>query len=59
MKYTFWRSLIAVVVGNAVYFTLDRFLPPAAQHQPFQLDWGLAVDAWICLVCYGLIRLIQ
>jgi hypothetical protein len=21
--------------------------------------WGLAVDFWICLVCYGLVRMIR
>ena len=51
MKRDFWRSLVAVVVGNAIYFGVERFLPPRAQHQLYQIDWGLAVDFWICLVC--------
>jgi hypothetical protein len=55
----FWRSLIAVVAGNLIYFSIARFLPARAQHQPFHLDWGLAVDFWICLVCYGIVRLIR
>jgi hypothetical protein len=59
MKHTFWRSLIAVVVGNAIYFAIESHLPQRAQHQPFRIDWGLAVDFWICLVCYGLVRLIR
>lgn len=59
MKHTFWRSLAAVVAGNAIYFSIMRFLPPRARHQPFQLDWGLVVDFWICLACYGVIRLIR
>jgi hypothetical protein len=59
MRHTFWRSLIAVVVGNAIYFSVQRFLPPKAQHQPFQIDWGLAVDFWICVACYGIVRLIR
>jgi hypothetical protein len=25
----------------------------------YQIDWGLAVDFWICLVCYGLVRMIR
>jgi len=25
----FWQSLAAVLLGNAVYFSLDRYLPPA------------------------------
>ena len=58
MKRRFWRSLTAIVAGNTIYFSVQHFLPPRAQHVPFRIDWGLAVDFWICLVCYGLVRLI-
>ena len=51
----FWHSFAAVVLGNAAYFGLDRFLPVAARHVPYKIDWGLAVDFWICLVFYGLL----
>ncbi len=54
----FWRSLISVLAGNAIYFSIERFLPPRAQHQIYAFEWGLVVDFWICLVCYGLVRLI-
>ena len=53
----FWKSLAAVVLGNAVYFLLLPHLPPAARHAPNRLDVGLAVDFWICLVLYGIIDL--
>ncbi len=60
MKHTFWRSLIAVIAGNAIYFgLLYNHLPPRAQHQPYHIDWGLAVDFWICVICYGIVRLIR
>jgi len=59
MKHRLWRYLIAILAGNAIYFSLERFLPPHARHQPFQIDWGLAIDFWICLVCYGIVRLIR
>jgi len=59
MKHRFWRYLIAVVAGNAIYFSVENLLPPRAQHRPFQIDWGLAVDFWMCLVCYGIVRLIR
>jgi hypothetical protein len=59
LTHTFWRSLIAVVAGNAIYFSLEQYLPPKARHTPYAIDWGLAVDFWICLVCYGLVRLIR
>ena len=56
---TFWQSLIAVLVGNAIYYGVERYLPPRGRHQPYQIDWGLAVDFWICVACYGLARLIR
>ena len=59
LKRSFWQSLIAVLAGNAIYFSVERFLPARAQHQLFQIDFGLAVDFWICLACYGLVRLIR
>ena len=55
----FWRSLVAVLAGNAIYFGFERHLPPKARHQPYAIDWGLAVDFWMCLVCYGLIGLFR
>jgi hypothetical protein len=59
MKRPFWQSLIAILAGNAIYFTVQHWLPLKAQHQPFQIDWGLAVDFWLCLFCWGLLRLIR
>jgi hypothetical protein len=59
MKHQLWRSAVAVIAGNIIYFALERFLPIKAQHQPYQIDWGLAVDFWICVACYGLVRLIR
>lgn len=51
----FWHSLAAVLLGNAVYFGFDRFLPPAGRHVPYRIDWGLAIDFWCCLVFYGVL----
>ena len=59
LKRSFWQSLIAVLAGNAIYFSVERFLPARAQHQLYQIDWGLVLDFWICLACYGLVRLIR
>ena len=59
VKRRFVQPLIAVVAGNAIYFGIERYLPPRAQHHIYQVDWGLAVDFWICLACYGLLRLIR
>jgi hypothetical protein len=50
------QALVAIVLGNVVYFLLLPSLPLAARHHPFQLDLGMVVDFWFCLVAYGLIR---
>ncbi|MCL4402493.1 MAG: hypothetical protein M1436_07520 [Acidobacteria bacterium] len=54
-----WRSLLAVLLGNALYFAIVGWLPPKARHTPFLIDWGLAVDFWICLVMWGLLGLLR
>ncbi len=52
------KQFVAVLLGNLLYFfVLMPHLPPAARHTPYQLDWGLVVDLWVCLVVYGLIEL--
>lgn len=58
MRHGLVRSAVAVLAGNLVYFgILLPFLPPAARHAPFRFDLGLLLDAWICLVLYGLLEL--
>ena len=52
----FLQALLAIILGNVVYFVLVPSLPPAARHRPFQLDLGMILDFWFCLVAYGLIR---
>ena len=52
------KQAAAVILGCLLYFfALMPHLPATAQHQPFRLDWGLLVIAWICLVLYGAIEL--
>ncbi len=55
LRRRWWHAFAAVVLGNAIYFAVMERLPPGARHEPFRIDWGLAVDAWICLACYGLL----
>jgi hypothetical protein len=50
------QALVAIILGNLVYFLLLPSLPPIARHHRFQLDLGTVVDFWFCLVAYGLIR---
>jgi hypothetical protein len=57
-KFARWvKCLLAILLGNALYFYLLPTLPPAAQHKPFKLDLGTLVDLWFCLFMYGLIEL--
>jgi hypothetical protein len=51
-----WQALLAVVLGNVVYFAIAPSLPAVARHHPFHMDLGTIVDFWFCLVAYGLIR---
>lgn len=54
-----FKQFAAVLLGSLLYFfVLMPHLPPAAQHQPYRLDWGLLIDAWVCLVFYGLVELV-
>lgn len=55
MSRRFWHSLVAVLLGNAIYYGLWRYLPDQARHQPTHIDWGLAIDFWICLALYQLL----
>ena len=50
------QALLAIILGNIVYFLLLPSLPPAARHHPFRLDLGTVLDFWFCLVIYGVIR---
>ncbi len=52
------KQLAAVVIGSLFYFfVLMPHLPPAARHEPFRFDLGIIIDAWLCLIVYGLIEL--
>jgi hypothetical protein len=54
------KQTIAVVVGNLLYFfLLMPHLPVAGRHRPDQLDLGLVVDFWICVVVYGVVELVD
>ena len=52
-----FKYLLAILLGNGLYFALNPYLPPAAKHHPFKLDLGTLVDFWLCLVVYGLLEL--
>jgi hypothetical protein len=51
------KFLIAILLGNALYFALAPHLPPAAQHRSWTVDLGTVIDFWFCLLIYGLLEL--
>jgi hypothetical protein len=52
----FVQALVAVLAGNAADFLLLPYLPPRARHVPFQIDLGLVLDCWFCLVAWGIVK---
>jgi len=52
----FVHALVAVLVGNAVYFLVMPYLPPLARHVAPRLDLGLVVDFWFCLVALAIVK---
>jgi hypothetical protein len=51
------KFLVAILLGNALYFALSPQLPPVAQHRSWTVDLGTVIDFWICLLIYGLLEL--
>lgn len=54
------EAVIAVIAGNALYFlVLWPHLPERARHELYRIDVGLLVDFWVCLACFGVIKLVS
>jgi hypothetical protein len=54
----FIHALAAVLAGNAAYFLLVPHLPPSARHVAFRLDVGLVLDFGLCLMVFGIIKMV-
>ena len=52
MKTRWLQSLLAILVGNALYFAMERFLPAILQHQSYRIDAGFALDFLLCIGVY-------
>lgn len=50
------RSLLAVLLGNLIYFGLIADRSVTLQNQPVEYTLGLALDFWICVMIYGAVR---
>jgi hypothetical protein len=53
----FLRALLAIMLGNLLYFALMSYLPTRLHHAPFRMDWGLVLDFGLCVAAYIGIRL--
>lgn len=56
VRLNFLQALLAIILGNLVYFALLPSLPPVARHHPLHLDLGMLLDFWFCVVAWGLIK---
>jgi hypothetical protein len=52
----FVHALIAVIIGNLVYFLAVPYLPSAAHHVARRMDLGMVVDFWFCLLVLGIVK---
>ena len=59
VRLNFLQALLAIILGNVVYFALLPTLPFAARHRPFRVDLGMVLDFSMCLLIYGLIRSVR
>ena len=53
------ESLLAVVLGNILYFAAAPYLPGGLQHELFHPDAGLLVNFLVCAAVFGVIRLVR
>ncbi len=57
---TWYLCLLAILIGNTVYFLFSPLLPAAAR-----MDTGLSsglpalVDLWVCLLVFGFLNLLR
>jgi len=51
------KYLAAVLLGNGLYFSLSRYLPPPARNATNGFNAGTLVDLWFCVAVYGLLEL--
>jgi hypothetical protein len=58
-NFNFLQALLAIILGNLVYFALLPSLPPYFRHHRFQIDFGTLVDFAFCVVIYLLIRSVK
>jgi hypothetical protein len=56
MIHNWLRMVLAVLLGNLIYFAAEPFLPQPFAHHLYEVDAGLVLDFAICVVAYLLLR---
>ena len=51
------RYLLAILLGNVVYFAASPHLPASARDAAGAIGWGTLVDFGFCVGVYGLLEL--
>jgi hypothetical protein len=55
---TWFLCLLAILIGNTLYFIFSPFLPPAAQmHEGSSPGLPVVVDLWFCFFVFGVLSL--
>ena len=50
------RMLLAILLGNLVYFLWLPHLPNALRHETYRIDPGLFLDLLLCVLIYQPVR---
>jgi hypothetical protein len=56
MIHNWMRMLLAILLGNLIYFLAEPILPDSLAHDLYKLDAGLLLDFAICAGIYLLLR---
>src|SRR5207253_7987478 len=56
MIHNWMRMLLAILLGNLIYFATYPLFPPVLKHDLYQVDAGLALDFALCVGIYLLLR---
>ena len=56
MIHNWMRMLLAILLGNLIYFLAEPVLPESLTHDLYRLDAGLLLDFAICAGIYLLLR---
>jgi hypothetical protein len=52
MIHNWMRMILAILLGNVIYFAAQPFLPETLVHNLYEVDAGLIADFAICLAIY-------